>query len=270
MRRLLFLVLLALTPVGALASGVEELARLLDVEGLAQALHDEGLQQGAALDAALLEGQGGAHWAEEVAAIYDADAIARTLHDALASGLTEEEAAAAVAFYDIPRGRRIVTLELSARRALSDPDTEAAAQEAWRQLEPRRPVSALVGQVTRYIEVNDLIELNVQSALIARYAFLSGLADGGGPGVGPDRRLMQVLGQEAATRAQTRDWLYAYLLMAYGPLSPEELRAYVDFCETPAGQALNRALFKGFGAIYPDISYRLGGRLAAAMGARRL
>lgn len=263
--RLLFILLLVLTPLRAMAAGVDDLARLLRIDDLAEALHQEGLQHGDALDAELLEGQGGDHWAAEVAAIYDRAQIALALRQALAENLSAEEIAAVVAFYDTPRGREIVSLELSARQALRDPDTESAAREVWEKLKRRGDMPEPVAEIARYIEVNDLIQLNVESAMSASYAFLTGLADGGALDLTQAERLDQVRGEAAATRAETEAWLFSYLLMAYRPLMPDDLRAYVGFCETPAGQALNRALFRGFGAIYPEISYRLGRRLAAEM-----
>lgn len=263
--RLLIILLLVLTPLRAMAAGVDDLARLLRIDDLAEALHQEGLQHGAALDAELLDGQGGDHWAGEVATIYDAAALALAVRTALSEHLTGEQIAAAIAFYDTPRGREIVTLELSARQALRDPDTESAARGLWLGMKRRGDMREPLADIARYIEVNDLIQLNVESAMSASYAFLTGLADGGALDLTPAERLDQVRGDATATRAETEDWLFAYLLLAYRPLAPEDLRAYVGFCETPAGQALNRALFQGFGAIYPEISYRLGRQLAAEM-----
>ena len=55
-----------------------------------------------------------------------------------------------------------------------------------------------------------------------------------------------------------------------GPLSDEEMAAYIAFARTEAGQALNRALFDGFGAAYEDISYALGRTVAHNMLAEEL
>ena len=74
--------------------------------------------------------------------------------------------------------------------------------------------------------------------------------------------LADVWGQEEEIRTDTREWVFAFSLMAYQPLSDAELRAYVDLSATQAGRALNQALFDGFDRMYADIAYGLG--LAAA------
>jgi hypothetical protein len=60
------------------------------------------------------------------------------------------------------------------------------------------------------------------------------------------------------------------MLMAYSPLEDAELETYITFAMTPAGQALNRALFTGFGKAYEDISYALGRAVALNMTAQDL
>ena len=74
--------------------------------------------------------------------------------------------------------------------------------------------------------------------------------------------LSEVWAQEEDTRSDTREWLYAFLLVAYRPLSDAVLDEYVALSASPEGRAMNRALFAGFNAMYDEISYGLG--LAAA------
>ncbi|MEN8935421.1 MAG: hypothetical protein ABF245_10885, partial [Planktotalea arctica] len=73
---------------------------------------------------------------------------------------------------------------------------------------------------------------------------------------------------EEELRAETRDWLYGFLIMAYSPLEPGALETYTELVLTPEGGAMTRALFKGFDDMYGDISYALGLAAAQAMKAQ--
>ncbi|NVK60443.1 MAG: hypothetical protein HWE37_10270, partial [Rhodobacteraceae bacterium] len=92
--------------------------------------------------------------------------------------------------------------------------------------------------------------------------FYLGLVDGGALEMSERDIADEVWSQEPETRADTREWLYGYLLMSYGPIADKDLEDYVALSSTEEGKAMNRALFDGFNAMYDEISYALG--LAAA------
>jgi hypothetical protein len=85
-------------------------------------------------------------------------------------------------------------------------------------------------------------------AMNANYAFYMGLVEGdafeedlteaGDPA--------DVWSQEAEIRADTEEWVYSYLTLAYAPLSDEDIDAYIALSRTAEGRALNRALFGTF------------------------
>jgi hypothetical protein len=75
--------------------------------------------------------------------------------------------------------------------------------------------------------------------------------------------LAEIWAQEPEMREETRDWMQAYLTMAYQPLAQEVLEAYIALYRSPEGQQLNRALFAAFDAMYEELSYQLG--LATAL-----
>ena len=243
----------------------EALARILRIDALAQALHDEGIDHAKILDADILGGRGGAHWGREVARIYDVDRIAGAIRAVLSDDLGEDEAIQTAAFFDSSLGQEILSLEIAARVSMRDADVEAAARAAHDGLkgtgDPR------LALVNRFVTVNDLVERNVAGAMSASYQFLRGLSDGGATGLDDAAILAEVWGEEAATRDETESWLFAYLLMSYRPLADEDLTAYIAFSESPAGQALNAALFAGFDVLYRAISYELGVGLARALAA---
>ncbi|MDK3018235.1 DUF2059 domain-containing protein [Pseudodonghicola flavimaris] len=256
---------LAMAPARGMAADLAQLLRLPD---LAEALRQEGLQDGAALDREMLEGQGGSYWASELDRIYDAGRIQAAMRAALQDGLTPAEIAATEGFFGSDLGQRVLGLEISARVAMRDPDVETAARDRLATL--RRAGDPRLAAVGRYIAAMDLIDRNVASALNSNFAFMRGLSRGGAIEAGDAILLDQVRAQEAETRDQVDSWLTAYLLLSYTPLSDAELTRYTDFVESPAGQAVNKALFSGFARLYEEISYTLGLRLAGALASSRL
>jgi hypothetical protein len=181
---------------------------------------------------------------------------------ALRQGLDRELAGAdldpMVEFFSNDRGKRIVALEVSARRALLDDGVDEASRATLDEMilarDPRLEL------VRIFAAANDLVENNVVGAMNSNYAFYIGLADGGafGTDLTEEQILTDVWSQEDAIRDDTEEWLYSYLTLAYQPLSDEDLEAYIAFSETEAGGDLNRALFEAFDDMFTAISTALG------------
>lgn len=250
------------SPLAAETSG-EALARLLRVDEVVAVMRDEGMKYGDDLDAEMLAGTGGQYFANRVDRIYDADRMEASITQALDDGLNETDIAASMQFYEVPLGQQILSLENAARVAMADPDVDALAREAYREREGSD--DARLAAITDFVEMNDLLERNVAAALSSSYQFYRGLVDGGSLEMGEDEIIADVWSEEEEVREDTEGWIYGFLLMAYRPLSDDELVAYNQFSETPAGQALNAALFDGFDKMYRDISYALGKSVAEAM-----
>lgn len=223
-------------------------------------LRAEGLAYAESLDADLLGGRGGAGWARASARIYDAPRMEARFADLFAAALPADHdlRAQALDFFASDRGKRLVTLENEARRAMLDDDIDAAARA--HALSCREGDDPRIALIARFISVNDYIESNVAGGLNANFAFYLGLRDSGTPAFDlPESEMIaNVWAQEEVIRADTEDWLYAYLLMAYQPVLDDDLRAYIAFSETPAGQAVNRALFSAFDTLFNAISRSLG------------
>ncbi len=255
----------AVAPVGAEmapapVTATATLADTMKMGEVIEVLRSEGLQYGATLEEELFPGNGGSEWTGTVSLIYDTDTMnqrfARRFEAEMASA--PDAVAAAQAFFSDARGQRILTLEIEARRALLDEAVEEAAKLKAEELaakgDPR------VALLRRFAEVNDLVEANVQGALNSNLAFYQGLAEGSklGSDLTEEQMLTDVWGQEADVRSETENWLFPYLTLAYGPLSDDDLQAYVDFSASPEGQRLNAALFAGFDAVFTSISRDLG------------
>jgi hypothetical protein len=210
------------------AEAVRALQDLLHLDGLMEVMVLEGQDYGASIEEQMFPGRGGARWQATVRAIYAPEPMRALFDTAFAQAIAEDEAAiaAAAAFYGSDLGRRILTLEIEARRALLDPAVEeAAAVEAERMQADRDP---RLRQIRRLIEAGDLIEMNVAGALSANLAFFT-------------------------------------MALSYGPLSDAELQDYVDFYASDEGKRVNAALFAGFDAVFRKVSQDLGRAAAGLM-----
>ncbi len=242
-------------------------AETMQISEMIEVMQAEGIAYGTDLEEQLFPEAGGARWDAIVALIYDRATLESRFTAAFIDRLGRDPAllGAIDGFFGSERGQRILKLELEARRALLDTAVEEAAQVAadeMRAMGDRRFESLL-----RFAEANDLIEQNVSGALNANLAFYRGMAEGGafqGAEMTEEEMLSEVWSQEADIRAETEAWLYPYLMLAYEPLSDEEMQAYLAFSDTPAADLLNTALFGAFDEVFGQISHDLG-RGAAEM-----
>ena len=257
----------ACLPAGA-ETRAERLGEALLLQEVVDILRQEGLAYGRSLDTDLLAGAGGRYFAAQVARFYDSGAMLEVLNDSIAEHMSDKAIADSLAFFDSEEGRRILQFEVSARIAMSDPAVEDAALAAFQAALDKGDPRA--EDVVRFIEINDLAERNVAGALSSNYRFFLGLVDGGGRKMSEAEIIDEVWGQEDEIRVQTGTWLNSFLYLAYQPLSDEVMRAYLDYSDTAAGQALNTALFDGFDEMYHAIYYALGRAVAQAMQASEL
>ena len=171
--------------------------------------------------------------------------------DAFEDGMSETQLDQAILFFESDLGQTIIALENSARRAFSDEAIEEMAQEAYENT-PKDAVQYEL--VDEFIQINNLIDLNVQGALSADYNFFKGLDYG--PNSDDAELLAQLLSEQEAITADTTTWVYSFLLMAYAPLDEAQLREYIAFSRTETGKALNDALFDGFDRMFDAISFQ--------------
>lgn len=257
-------ILLLIRPVWADPAEAARLWQVMDMEGVLAVMREEGLAYGRDLDTDMLDGQGGASFAARVRSIYDDPAGVEATRAAFVEALSEAETGPMLAFFESPLGQQVVTLEISARRAMLDPDVEAAARSASAEMRVTGgPRYELLG---RFIATNNLVEENVAGAMNSSLAFSTGLNEGGGlPQVMSDDDLLaDVWSREPEIRGQTEDWVWSFAGLAYQPLSDDDLAAYTNFSATGPGQALNQAIFTAFDGLFVAISRQLGEAVARA------
>ncbi|MCK0094574.1 DUF2059 domain-containing protein [Yoonia sp. F2084L] len=251
----------AFTPAWGQTAEADKIDSLFDALGLPEMIEimrEEGLSYGETLAADMLPGGRSDQWDQAVSAIYDTDMMYEEVRGAFGEAIAGDDIDAMLAFFTSEQGEKIIGLEVSARRALLDDAVEEASKEA--------AAIAMMDETPRYlmvqefVEANDLIESNVVGSLNSSYAFYIGLIDGGAmpAGVTPETALQDVWSQEPDVRGDTTEWVYSFLLMAYQPLSDDELNDYIAFSRTQAGQDMTDALFLAFNGMFDDISRALG------------
>lgn len=230
----------------------------LGLPEMLEVMRDEGMAYGEEIGLDLFQDGANPDWTRIVSDIYDVDRMTAEVAGALDAALEGDDTASMLTFFTSEPGRTIISLEVSARRALLDDAVEDASKEA--------AAIAMMDETERYkmvksyIEINDLIETNVVGAMNSNFAFYIGLLDGGAfpAELTEDQILTDVWSQESQIRSNTTEWVFSFLMMAYQPLSDADLETYIAFSQSEAGQDLNDALFAAFDGMFEDISHQLG------------
>lgn len=253
---------LGLGPLSTQADDIDTLSEIIGITDVIEIMRDEGLGYGDELRDEMLGGQGGAHWDERIDQIYDTARMRAVFDRQFEAEMAGVDQTPLINFFSSDRGHKIIQLELSARRALLDEAVEETARETLHIAEADG--SDRLELIRRYSDVNDLIDANVEGALNSNLAFFRGLQEGGAfeGELTEQQILIDVWSQEPEIRMETTDWVLSYLLMAYGPLTDDDIEAYIALSETEEGQAMNRALFIAFDEMFVEISYNLGDAVA--------
>ena len=257
-------------PAWADGHDTDALFELLQLPEIISIMRDEGLAYGDTIGQDLFAGQPTAEWSGTVQRIYDYDVMVGMVREDFEVSLGDADLDPIIAFFGSDQGQQIVSLEVSARRALLDEAVEEASEEAaavaMAEDDPRMEL------VETFIDVNNLIETNVAGSLNSNLSFYGGLLDGGafGGSLTEDQILTDVWSQEQDIRDNTSEWIHSFLFMAYQPLEDADLQAYIAFSESDAGAVINRAMFDSFDRLFNGISRSLGRAAAAEMTSQEL
>ncbi|MCH8466568.1 MAG: DUF2059 domain-containing protein [Roseinatronobacter sp.] len=271
---LLVALLLALLPMRPAAA--DDLARAYLLPELFEIMAEEGLQSVMADGVTTLEGRALTQFQRDVTQIYQAERMEADFTARLRAELETQPDVVqdALDFAQTDLGRKILRLEISARKALLDPEVDDIARMALSDARGARASESAARRldlVRARIEANDLVELNVSLGLNTSYAYYAGMmAEDAANELSAEQVLYLVWAQESSIRLEVEDWSESYFLMAYAPLSEEEMQAYVAYVSTPLAQAFNRALFRAFDAVFTDISKSVGRALGRRLSAEEL
>lgn len=250
-----------------ISAEVAALTQAMRLDDLFAVLRDEGLDYGTTLEADMFPGGGGTAWPQAVSRIYDVAALRAQFDTVLQAELGGDPAVLQelMAFYGSDLGKKVVGLEIDARRTFIDDAAEDAARVAADKRRASRDPRH--DQLERFITAGDLLESNVAGALSGNLAFLTGMNETGiyGQNLPQEQIMSDVWGQEAQIRNDTESWLHAYLGLAYQPLTEAEMEDYIAFMDSPAGKRLNAALFLAFDRVFRQVSLDLGRAAGVAM-----
>lgn len=244
------------------------LMQALRVGDTVEIMHQEGLRYGNDLALEMLPDADSDSWLANVARIYDTNKMQALVEQGFEESLKDVDLAPILEFYQSDLGQETVALELAARRAFLDAQVEEDAQERYQQL--RAEDAPIITKIDELIDDSDLIELNVMGAMNSNLMFFRGLVDGGTFEMGEEDILADVWSQEVQVRTDTEQWIGAFLLMAYEPLTPDQIATYAEFYRSDAGRHLNSAMFNAFNQMYDEISYLLGQAVAQHMLSEQL
>lgn len=258
---------------GSAAFASDDAEALFDALGLPQiieVMRAEGIEYGGQIGTDLFPSQVNASWAAAVETIYDASTMLDRVKADFIASLDGDDVPAMLAYFTSEPGKTFAGLEVSARRALLDDAVEDASKEmaaiAANEQSDRYKL------VETFVQTNDLIETNVVGALNSNYAFYTGLMQGGAfdDALTEDQILTDVWDQEPDIRANTTEWVYAFLLLAYDPATDADLENYIAFSKSEAGRQLNTTLFDAFDDMFNEISRDLGREAARMMSGAEL
>ena len=252
----------------AQADEVDDLLDALGVPQIIEIMRAEGLDYGETLAAEMVPGGRTSGWDATVERIYDEARMLETVRATFGQEFGTADLEPLLTFFSSETGQQMVGLEISARTAMREQEIEDAARAAFRDLDGTD--SETLATISDFVEANDLVEANLVGALNANYMFYLGLVDGGALTMSEQDILTEVWSSEDETRTDTREWVYAFLLMAYRPLPDGVVEDYTELSKTDPGRSLNRALFAGFNKMYDDISYALGMAVARQMQVQEL
>lgn len=244
---------------------VRDLYQALGLPEVIAVMREEGISYGQDIEDQMFMDRGGATWTAVVEQIHGPAAMEDVVLDGLERGLEGTDLTLLLDFFTAPRGREIVAFELGARKALNDPMIEEAALQAYTDMVGENAPRLTL--LRAFEEANDLVESNVMGAMNSSMAFYTGLSEGDAFGgtLTEEQILSDVWNQEAEIRADTIDWVFSFLAMAYQPLDDSDLEAYIALSRSPEGRAMNRALFSAFDDMFVSISRNMGAAAARFM-----
>ncbi len=248
----------------------QALFEALEMPQIIEVMRAEGVDYGGQIGADMFASQVNASWAAAVETIYDPTKMLERVQAAFDLSLEGDDVPAMIAFFNSEPGKTFASLEVSARRALLDDAVDEASKEL--AMIAAHDQTDRYKLITQFVQINDLIETNVVGALNSNYAFYKGLMEGGAfeDVMTEDQILSDVWDQETDIRANTSQWVYSFLLLAYDPVTDADIESYIAFSQSEAGKQLNDTLFVAFDQMFNDISYDLGREAARMMSGSEL
>ena len=251
-----------------MAQPSEQLYQLLHLDELVDIVSEEGLADAKATADAYLQGITRGNFGVSISQIYDKKSLSSKVKQMFSKALPTATANSLIAFYKSELGVQVSQLEVSARRAISDPSIEKYVID--RALEAEVQGKSRPQLLRSAINKMDWVKQNLAGAYEARFAFLAALSEVEALRLDQARIFTLMQSDQEALSLEIEEWLLGYMYMAYSPLSDDELAAYMRFQASPEGMALNEVLFDTFSRLNTENAEKLGQFTASALSAQDL
>ena len=240
------------------ARDADALFDLLRMPETVQIMAEEGIASGSELAVDLGLPEDDPAFLAAVAGVYDAARMEAEARATFVSALEGQDLGPLFDYFGSEGGAVILELDISARRAIMDEDVERIAKEnaavAFADETPR------ADQIARLVEATDMVELNVAAGMNSNLAYYMGMLDSGAFAgqMTVEDVLTEVLNGEESLRGTMTEWAHAFLFLAYGPLSDEDLESLIAIAQTREYRLVNAALFRAFDDVLEPIARELG------------
>jgi len=193
---------------------------------------------------------------DRVAGFYAPEDFRTAVEASLRKEMSAEQAQAVLAWLESPLGERITDVE----EAAVGPDAYEKTQAYAAALDEGSVPEARVELLRELDEAVNLTETSVEIGVHAQLAAALA-ANAVQP---PERRLepAQVMaiveGSRGMIESMTREQVLLSLLYTYRDLSEAELRGYIEFANSPAGNTFNRVVSQAMSRTFVEKSGELG------------
>ena len=247
----------------------EKLYAALQLNKIALILHEEGIDDGVKTGAVYLgQDYDKKGFRAAIDKIYNLKNMENNLMLGLVKSLSLDTATHVLDFFRGDLGRKIATLETSARTAISDSAVERIAIDIAKAAKNEN--SERYNLLEKNVADMGFVEFNMKGAFSAQFAFLSELSKLDIVTITNDEIFAMLMENEAEMRTEIMDWLMGFSYMAYKPLSDEDLDVYIAFLNSSYGKELNNVLFGIFNMLSAKNSEGLANTIVAFYTSRDL
>jgi hypothetical protein len=202
-------------------------------------------------------------WHDAAKKAFSADKLEIMLAAKMRGAFSEDEQRSLSAYLESPLGKKITAIEVSA----ADNMTEDKMPSILQSYQKLKADGAKKDRVDLYIEIEKAVkaaDATVTAMLNVSLAMESGLLASGklpGPMDFDDLR-SKFEASRSQLRGSVQDMVMAMMAYTYGPLTPADLRAYISFLKSPAGQKLYTVFIKSYGEVLGASAELFGRELA--------
>lgn len=230
----------------------DRLLRALDVTALYDVLEKEG----EGIIKSIAPTTPDTTWIARGTALFAPNMTKPAFEEAFRAAMPQEHLAAAIKFQESPLAQEIIAREFTARRVLHTPEEFATRRAAFLEIE--HSDDARVALMRDLEDANATIANSTQNYTTSLYYLRMGMYHAAEQ-VFPEAQVRaDTMAQFNEAWRQNEEFFMVFALLAYDGMREEDIRAYIAFCQSDAGRALNGAAFAASGSLHNRLYYALG------------